>query len=614
MIIQELAYKITLQADEFLNGKRKVTRGVEDLDKETKTPLARIKKGFGEAADSASEFGEQGKNAFTKVHSGLAQFLGVAITLEAFRRGFLSTTKTLVDLGNTSSFLDMGTKSLEGFNRAAAATGSSEQSMTSMLMRLKNAKNWQEFPMGAPDATTIATQQLQGMTGVDIMGGKDPGDMLLKTASALRKLNKQQAQVMWGNMGGQSDMFNLMYSEPMDKLVSKYTKGSNATDAAVKQARDVNKVLQDLNQTVSNLGYDMVLAFGPTVNEGLKQFSDWIANNKDDILGFFKEGAEWAKKFSDAVGGPTNAAILLLGMKGGKTTALAAMALIAGKTLADPEKAHEVGEKLQGGADVINGALGLDSPMAPLEKIRSIDINDEEQRAILMDALAMQESSGNRYAVSKAGAKGLYQLMIPAAREMGLTVNDQIDERLDPEKSRGAAEGYLLKQFNRFGNLEDALRAYHDGPENVAKWIAGGRKETTGRTLSQYGARYPLDVGEHLGKKLELSARSNQAPDAMAEAIKFREEIAENGGDVGKAISVRLKNDDDFNNYRTQASEASRPVTAAPGPVDNSQTNSVNMPIQNVTVVANSPDQLGRQLADLSRRSQAIQAFASGNK
>jgi hypothetical protein len=446
------------------------------------------------------------------------------------------------------------------------------------------------------------------------MGGKDPGDMLLKTASALRKLNKQQAQVMWGNMGGQSDMFNLMYSEPMDKLVSKYTKGSNATDAAVKQARDVNKVLQDLNQTVSNLGNDMVLAFGPTVNEGLKQFSDWIANNKDDILGFFKEGAEWAKKFSDAVGGPTNAAILLLGMKGGKTTALAAMALIAGKTLADPEKAQEIGEKLQGGANVVNGVLGLDSPMAPLEKIRSIDINDEEQRAILMDALAMQESSGNRYAVSSAGAKGLYQLMPDTAIEMGLTVNDQVDERLDPEKSRAASEGYLLKMYNRYGNLEDALRAYHDGPGNVDKWIAGGRKETTGRTLSQYGARYPLDVGEHLGEKLELTARSNQYPDAMAEAIKFRGDVAENGGDVGKAISVRLKNDDGFNSYRTQASEASRPVTAVPGPVDNSQTNSTN--INNVNVYSNpqSVSQLQKDIDDQSRRGKMIIPYASANR
>ncbi|MCX7132268.1 transglycosylase SLT domain-containing protein [Aeromonas sp.] len=576
MIIQELAYKVTLQADEFLNGKRKVTRGVEDLDKETKTPLARIKKGFGEAADSASDFGEQGKNAFTKVHSGLAQFLGVAITLEAFRRGFLSTTKTLVDLGNTSSFLDMGTKSLEGFNRAAAATGSSEQSMTSMLMRLKNAKNWQAFPMGAPDATTIATQQLQGMTGIDIMGGKDPGDMLLKTAAALRKLNKQQAQVMWGNMGGQSDMFNLMYSEPMDKLVSKYTKGSNATDAAVKQARDVNRVLQDLNQTVSNLGNDMVLAFGPTVNEGLKQFSDWIANNKDDILGFFKEGAEWAKKFSDAVGGPTNAAILLLGMKGGKTTALAAMALIAGKTLADPDKAHEVGESLQTGANVMNGVLGLDDPVEQVRRLRTTDLSVPENMETMLDAVALWEGrgKGRPNAVSPVGAAGLYQLMPETAREdrdgpggadFALRVDDEVDERFDNEKARAKAQIILARLWKKYGRADDVATAYHSGEGNVDKWIEGGRKGLGPTALGPNGSEYAAGVASYYGEQLKLAERS-------------------------------------------------RPQGMPGGNTDNSQTSSIN--IQKVEVHSN-PQTAGQLQADIeanARRGRMTITLASGNR
>ncbi|WP_273761533.1 transglycosylase SLT domain-containing protein [Aeromonas hydrophila] len=575
MIISELAYKVTLQADEFLNGKRKVTRGVEDLDKDTKGPLNRIKKGFGEAADSASEFGEQGKNAFAKVHSGLAQFLGVAITLEAFRRGFLSTTKTLVDLGNTSSFLDMSTKSLEGFNRAAAATGSSEQTMTSMLMRIKDAQNWQATGWGAPDASTITMMQLEGMTGEQIIGAKDPGEALLAQARALRKLDKPMAEQAWKMMGGQADMFNLMYNEPIDKLVEKYSKGSNATDAAVKQARDVNKALQDLNQTVSSLGNDMVLAFGPTVNEGLRQFSDWITNNKDDILGFFREGAEWAKKFSDAVGGPTNAAILLLGMKGGKTTALAAMALIAGKTLADPDKAHEVGEKLQGGANVVNGVFGLDDPVEQVKRLRTTDLSVPENMETMLDAVALWEGrgKGRPNAVSEAGAAGLYQLMPETAREdrdgpggtdFALRVDSEVDERFDNEKARAKAGIILTRLWKKYGRADDVATAYHSGEGNVDKWIAGGRKGFGPTALGPNGSEYAAGVASYYGEQLRLAERSR--PQGM------------------------------------------------PGNTDNSQTSSIN--IQKVEVNSN-PQTAGQLQADIeahARRGRMTITVASGNR
>ncbi|MCX7132710.1 transglycosylase SLT domain-containing protein [Aeromonas sp.] len=570
MIVSELAYKVTLQADEFLNGKRKVKRGVEDLEKETKAPLSRIKKGFGEAADSASEFGEQGKNAFTKVRSGLAQFLGVAITLEAFRRGFLSTTKTLVDLGNSSSFLNMGTKSLEGFNRAAAATGSSEQSMTSMLMRLKNAKNWQAFPMGAPDATTIATQQLQGMTGVDIMGGKDPGDMLLKTASALRKLNKDQAQVMWGSMGGQSDMFNLMYSEPMDKLVSKYTKGSNATDAAVKRARDVNKALQDLNQTVSNLGNDMVMAFGPTVNEGLKQFSDWIANNKDDILGFFKEGSEWAKEFSDAVGGSTNALILLVGMRAGPVGALASIAYVTGNS--ELMKDFKEGDKGSGISPVESDGSWYGAARKALRnKIGAEGMQQiEDFLSPLLDAIRGQESGGDSNAVSKKGATGQYQFMAPTARGLGLRVDDEVDERKDPEKARAKAGIYMSELVDHYdGNLVDALMAYNWGMGNMDKWIERGR---------------PDEWVDEKGKVRRVPQETMDYPAGIAK------------------------------HYSDQINMASRPSGVPGGNTDNSQTNSTHINTVNVNGNPQSVSQLQKDIDDKARRSKMTITLASGNR
>jgi soluble lytic murein transglycosylase-like protein len=56
---------------------------------------------------------------------------------------------------------------------------------------------------------------------------------------------------------------------------------------------------------------------------------------------------------------------------------------------------------------------------------------------------AMIESGFNPTAVSRVGAKGLWQFMAPTARLYGLRVDRWVDERLDPEKSTVAAAGYL---------------------------------------------------------------------------------------------------------------------------------------------------------------------------
>src|SRR5262245_36175481 len=52
---------------------------------------------------------------------------------------------------------------------------------------------------------------------------------------------------------------------------------------------------------------------------------------------------------------------------------------------------------------------------------------------------AMVESGFNPLAVSRAGAKGLWQFMAPTARRYGLRIDEWLDERLDPEKSTIAA-------------------------------------------------------------------------------------------------------------------------------------------------------------------------------
>lgn len=85
--------------------------------------------------------------------------------------------------------------------------------------------------------------------------------------------------------------------------------------------------------------------------------------------------------------------------------------------------------------------------------------------------LAMAESSLDPYAVSIAGAKGIWQLMPYIARKNGLMVNSSLDERVDVLKATKAAATYLRIQYGRFNSWGLSIAAYNSSSTPIRKAV-----------------------------------------------------------------------------------------------------------------------------------------------
>lgn len=109
--------------------------------------------------------------------------------------------------------------------------------------------------------------------------------------------------------------------------------------------------------------------------------------------------------------------------------------------------------------------------------------------------LAVVESSLNPRALSPAKAAGFWQFMPATAKEYGLEVNDEVDERYNLEKATAAACRYLKKSYRNFGDWPSVMAAYNGGNTRINRELeAQGQDTSLDLYLTEETTRYPYRI------------------------------------------------------------------------------------------------------------------------
>lgn len=160
----------------------------------------------------------------------------------------------------------------------------------------------------------------------------------------------------------------------------------------------------------------------------------------------------------------------------------------------------------------MSNILGLCKYYMPIfeETLNRYDMPEE------LKAMAIIESALNPLAVSRVGAKGMWQFMYSTAKMYGLHIDSFVDERMDPVKSADAAARYLQDAYEIFGDWNLAIASYNCGAGNVNKAIrrSGGSRafwdiypylprETRGYVPAFVGALYAITYYKEHGIKPE---------------------------------------------------------------------------------------------------------------
>ncbi|HHL9592756.1 TPA: lytic transglycosylase domain-containing protein [Citrobacter braakii] len=594
MLISELAYKVTIKADEFLNGKRKLKDEVKQLEGDFDRSGKNISRTLKSSTLDVTQFGSAAASSFRGAYTAAAGFLGIGAGLYGIKQLFTSTSNEIVRASNQAKFFGTDVNKMFGMRRGFQQAGLNGDAFIgasgNARMALANIKDPTIF--GGLTGAAQNLMVLGARTGLNINNLGDPNKALGEFTRYGKSHSQENLMQVMAAAGFDPTDAAKIKSGELKSLVDSETKKSNITAQQVREQEKLMVTLGQLDSQFTRLKTDLAIAFAPEVVNGLKAFGSWIEKNHGNIIGFFDDAGKTAKRFTEAVGGAENALKLLAAAYvGSKVTGAGIPPWLAGLVAygtylyndqenikASAESSWDYTKRNAG--DALR-AIGIDTDLG--RKPGAVNGDNIQwdipgSTDILLDAIRKVESSDGAHLYSPKGAVGEYQIMADTGRELGLRIDSQVDERLDPEKSRAASSSYISKLLKKYdGNLNDALMAYNWGMGNVDQWIEQGR-----------GDGFTDKVG-------------NWRP--------LPKETRDYTGKIRSAMG--LGDDSSLSYYQKQQSLLTAPRSGASN-VDNSKTSSININNVNVNSNPQSVDALAKNINQQVARASTNAAFSSG--
>ncbi|CAI1823754.1 Membrane-bound lytic murein transglycosylase D precursor [Serratia quinivorans] len=511
-IIDALVVTLGLDSSSFKKGQEE-TR--DEFDK-TKEKIKKDSKEVQESLDKTEKKGERtgkqmeasGKQAasfFSGMRNQIIALAGVTLSLKGLQDFMSSFSSKLNDLGIASKAFGMSAKSLDGWIQAGKAFGVTAQEIAASFSKISDAQEKLKAGRGQ-DQILTDIQRFSNMTGAGIDVLNDSTETVNRKIEAnFNKLNPEQQRAFGQEFGRSYAWQQWSASGHSVKDIDQFTRGSGVNDAAVKAAERMRKAMADLEQTLNNIGIIIYQSLEPYLEDftaWLQELADWMKSHPKEIRSAIDEILTGFKDFIPTV----NEAVTSIGNLNKILKEVVDFLNIlpgsdAVKAAGEKVGANKVGDYLKGKASQFGnwayGLLGLstDEPEQKAQSMRAPQAKGAGKKLLdwmgsqfsqleqqfnlppgLLRSVATTESGGNQFAVSGAGAKGLFQFMDSTAKDMGLRGGDVFD----PEKSASAAAKYLsqlLKQTG--GNLHEAIAAYNWGIGNVQKKGLGMAPEET---------------------------------------------------------------------------------------------------------------------------------------
>ncbi|EBZ2755979.1 hypothetical protein D9P18_12890 [Salmonella enterica subsp. enterica serovar Pomona] len=589
MIINELAYKVTIKADEFLHGKKKVKQEAQDLKGAIEGLTAAIDRSTTAAMSKTAKETDKASAAVKGLTAAFNGFLGLSTRFVAvggvmtavaigIHRAFESTSESIVRASNmgrmlgTSASNVLGTQ--YGFSRIGQNGGAFLGAQMSAKMALANIEDPTIFGGLTPEAQNLLT--MGARTGIDIhkLGGKSE-DALAEFQKYGKGHNEKQLMQTLAAFGYDPNLAGDIKNGKAVQMVSEEEKRWKMTKEQEEAQRNILATTKALDSQFAQVKQELMATFGPDVLKAEQEFLEWLKNNKGDIVGAIEKAGTAMGSFVTAVGGAGNA----LGI-------LAAVALLSGKGL---------GSKL--------GIIGTVVTLGQMVQDKYKDVPDE-QRPLAFRQHWLERLAGLDYddpnkdiPPNKNGANRPDRNNNPL--NLKATGNRRRDkdgfaQYFDPEEGWSAARNQLSLYYTRdkLNTLQGIISKWAPSSENNTKAYIDQVSKSMG-----VGANEKLDLSnpEVMAKLSAYMARHEGYPDWKR------------GFDYGSPTK-----NSNAAYYQTQERLANGSANQSYTKSVVNNYNSQNIGEVKVSATTDQASKLAEGFKEMNRRSSTNQVFSSG--